>query len=56
MAIQVVQGGEYRGETYIFCDRHETEGHNNGQGWGAIFEGDNPAALYLFISQHSECP
>jgi hypothetical protein len=50
--IRIDQGGEYRGETYIFCTAHETTGPNNGQGWGSIFEGDSLEDLMAFLTEH----
>ena len=54
--LRIAQGGEYRGETYIFCDCHETAGPDNGPGTGDIFDGSTPDSLAAFISRHLGCP
>lgn len=59
MPIKVEAGGEYCGERYIFCTVHELSVQpyqNNGQGWGAIFEGESRAELVAFIIEHADCP
>ena len=54
--LTVTPGGEYRGEVYISCDSHPTAGWNNGQGRGAIFDGDTSIDLLEFIADHGFCP
>jgi|HubBroStandDraft_5_1064220.scaffolds.fasta_scaffold699279_2 hypothetical protein len=59
MAIQVEPGGEYCGETYIYCPGHELSVkpyRNNGTGHGAIFNGESRAELVAFLTEHAECP
>ena len=53
--LRVDPGGEYRGEVYVFCDSHPTEGWNNGQGSGAIFDGGTAFDLLAFIAEHGFC-
>lgn len=55
MSLFVSEGGEYRGERYIFCDAHPTVGRNNGQGCGEIFEGDTIDELRAFLDRHAGC-
>jgi len=54
--IRVEQGGEYPGETYIWCDQHcpgrpVTEAEVS----EAMFELDSLEDLEFFIAAHREC-
>lgn len=51
MAIQVEQGGEYRGETYITCTACPGGRYSDGPG---IFEGGSAAELMAFLAEHGE--
>ena len=55
MAIRVMQGGEYRGETYIWCDVHTFHGTFPVRAdEGGVFESETLSDLLAFIDQHRQ--
>jgi hypothetical protein len=47
--IIVEQGGEYPGETYLWCSEHGTRHHEG------MFDGASLAELEAYIAEHRDC-
>jgi hypothetical protein len=64
--VHVSQGGEYNGETYIYCECVTPEGekpvgmYGNRRGipglFDGLFEGEGTEALIAWLREHDEIP
>lgn len=50
----IEEGGEYRGERYVYCDSHPPGGHYS-YGTGEIFTGTEVEELIKFLDDHRDC-